>query len=394
MRSILKSRTVLLAFVVVLAWCGRAAENGDWPAFHGTAALTGASQADVPEKPVLLWRTKVEGPVVAPPVGGAGRIYCLGEGALVTALDMQGNSLWSTRLMATGKEGKPKPAEVVAPLLYVEKTVIAAAASGHVYALDAATGDTRWKHTAGDDIQGAPAFARTKDGKGLVLVMLQPLGAVRALDPATGDRAWESEPTARCDGHMGVSDGTIVFGNCDAGVQLLSAETGKKQLFIALGEGHEMAGGTAVDTGHAYAGSRSGALACANLSSGKIEWINEDGGGELFTTPAVAGNRVVFCSGDSTVFCVNRPDGNTVWRYETGGKEPRSPAIAGDKVVAATDGTLFLLSLEDGKELWKWEVSDLLFGPTLIGGMIVAGTDDGHVLAFGTGKGEDKGEDK
>ena len=61
-----------------------------------------------------------------------------------------------------------------------------------------------------------------------------------------------------------------------------------------------------------------------------------------------------------------------------------SPVIAQDKVVVCAGGVLSLLALETGEELWSFEVSDEISSPSIIEGMILVGSDDGSLSAFGT----------
>jgi outer membrane protein assembly factor BamB len=52
-------------------------------------------------------------------------------------------------------------------------------------------------------------------------------------------------------------------------------------------------------------------------------------------------------------------------------------------VVFPADGVVYLLRLETGELLWSQEVSDEITSPAIINGMIVVGSDDGTVTAFG-----------
>ena len=117
-------------------------------------------------------------------------------------------------------------------------------------------------------------------------------------------------------------------------------------------------------------------------AEGTITWRNMDADGEVFTTPAVSADRVIFGAMDDVYYALNRADGKLVWSFESRGLAT-SPVIAQDKVVVAAGGVLSLLALDTGKELWSFEVSDEITSPSIIGGMIVVGSDDGSVSAFG-----------
>jgi len=133
-----------------------------------------------------------------------------------------------------------------------------------------------------------------------------------------------------------------------------------------------------------YAGDRSGRLYAVDIADGKITWVNEEGGGEISSTPAVNDGNLVYTSDDGQVVGLNSLTGERKWSFDSEGK-PSSPVIARDKVVVSSEGTLYILDLDTGKVLWSRHVSDTITSPALIDGMIVVGTEEGTVVAFGEG---------
>jgi outer membrane protein assembly factor BamB len=156
---------------------------------------------------------------------------------------------------------------------------------------------------------------------------------------------------------------------------------------LSLGGDCQMAGGAALVADVVFSGNRNGEMVSADLKSGAVIWRNSDGEGELFTTPAVTEDRVVFSSGDGKVVCVERATGKKVWIFDADGNDLTSPVIAKDKVVVANGGALLVLSLADGAKIWSRQASDVAGNPILVGNMIVVGTVDGKVMAFGESKG-------
>jgi outer membrane protein assembly factor BamB len=82
---------------------------------------------------------------------------------------------------------------------------------------------------------------------------------------------------------------------------------------------------------------------------------------------------------------VNSDDGKACWTFQTGGEVDSSPAICGGKVVVGSeDGRLYMLRLSDGVEIWSYEAGQAVTSSPAIGsGMVVVGCDDGYVYAFG-----------
>jgi outer membrane protein assembly factor BamB len=47
------------------------------------------------------------------------------------------------------------------------------------------------------------------------------------------------------------------------------------------------------------------------------------------------------------------------------------------------DGELVALTLDSGEAIWRFEVSDGIASPSIINGMVVVGSEDGTIAAFG-----------
>lgn len=361
------------ALCLGIPWTARA-QDGAWPTYHGDYSLRGVAEATIGASPKLVWRVRVGQEVSSPVVAGGGRLFVLHDANVLTALGRAGKKLWSYKL----------PFAVEAPIAYADGKVLVGGRQGRLFAFAAGTGSVAWQADTGDRIAGTPAVAAAgQGGKRAVHIITQPEGVVQAFDLGSGARLWKSQATVRSDGHMAVAGGQLVFGNCDAGLQIMRVAGGQKGPFVEVGEDAQMAGGIAVLKGRAYAGNRSGAVVCLDIENARIAWTYDQSEGEMFTTPAVTEERVVFCSGKCVIHCLDTQTGSVVWTHATKGSEAHSPVIAGNKVVAAVDGTLILLRLADGKLLWSNAVADSLAGPSVAYGQIVVGTDDGQVITFG-----------
>ncbi len=360
---------------------------GEWHTYHGDFALTGVSADAFPDKPERLWRTKVGTELSSPVVGSEGGLFCVADETTVTALDANGSERWTRIWPITNVTGEVRNERFTAPPLHVHRgLLVVASEGGNVYGLSPANGKTQWRYASGGQIQGTPNYDDGQKRKsGRVLVLTQGDGTMHAVSAADGRKLWVSEPMNRTDGHMAVSQGAAMFGNCAATLFAVDLSSGRKSSAVLVGEGCEMAGGAAALGSLVYAGNRSGSLACADLQQESLCWVNTNGVGGVFTTPAVAGSRIVSVSGDGVVYGVDRTSGRSQWSFDTGGMDPLSPVIAGDGVIAVVDGTLYGLSLEDGVLQWKLAISDEITSPSIIDGMIVVGTDDGYVAAYGIG---------
>lgn len=374
----------ILFVILAIALADSAWAGGDWPTFHGDASLSGFAETPLPSEPVRLWRFIAGAAVTHAPVASGSTIVVLSDASEIIALDLQGARQWSVKVeTGRGPDGKPAYLSFQAPPVIVNGLVLVGSTEGVLYAFDLGTGAVRWTNTVGGGVAGSAGGFKAADGGWRAAVVSQPDGVLHAFDLATGKQAWTSAPTDRCDGSAAFNGGRAVFGSCAAAIHVIGTADGRLVRNVELGADCQVAGGVAVSGERVFAGTRKGSLVCVDLADGTILWTHDEVKGELFTTPAVCADRVVFAADDGNVRCVRRDDGKSVWSTAIGAGRATSPAIAGDKVVAAGNGKLFLLALSDGKRLWSADVGDDTSGPAIIGGMIVIGGDDGMVSAFG-----------
>jgi outer membrane protein assembly factor BamB len=82
---------------------------------------------------------------------------------------------------------------------------------------------------------------------------------------------------------------------------------------------------------------------------------------------------------------VRRADGEQLWEFATRRKVDGSPVVAGDAVVFGSgDGKLHVLALADGSERWSAELGTEIGGSVAVaGGWIYAAGLDGRIVAYG-----------
>src|SRR5690606_32459525 len=111
--------------------------------------------------------------------------------------------------------------------------------------------------------------------------------------------------------------------------------------------------------------------------------------------PEAASGVVVLGSSDGDVIALEAADGAERWRKTVGSEVLASPLVVNDLVVVRTvNGRLEALSITDGASRWSVDESVprlTLRGtaaPVLAGGRIIAGFDNGKVLAVDPRNGE------
>ena len=359
-----------------------------WSTYHGGPTLTGATSISLPDELSVAWRFQADSSIYQTPVSSENRIFFSTRRGGVYALDMEGNEVWSKRLVQElRRDGTPRMERFDAPLSCFGSTVLAGSLNGTLFALDAESGEEKWKYDVGGPILGSPNLHPASDllESDRVYVINQEDGVLHSIDLETGMRLWQTEGVERCDGSPAVGGNIIAYGSCASALHVYSAVDGSLLRNIEFDEESQVAGGVAITGQSVFAGSHSGRLFHADLTTGEILWMNESSEDEIFTTPAVNDEWVIFGSYDDNVYALDRATGELKWTFNSEGL-PVSPVIASDKVLVSSDGMLYMLTLKTGEVIASYEVSDEITSPALINGMIVVGSDDGTVTAFGQPK--------
>ncbi|MBT8080135.1 MAG: outer membrane protein assembly factor BamB [Gammaproteobacteria bacterium] len=160
-----------------------------------------------------------------------------------------------------------------------------------------------------------------------------------------------------------------------------SAKVGKGSEFLRL------ALRPAGDGNRVYAASFDGNVVAFDAASGKRVWTVELDL-NLSSGPGVGEDLVVVGGQDGDVIALRSEDGSEVWRVNIAGESLATPLIKDDSVAVLTiDGRLRALSRFDGSEKWVLEQSYPALtlrgsaSPILVGTTLIAGFDNGRVVA-------------
>jgi outer membrane protein assembly factor BamB/predicted phosphodiesterase len=110
----------------------------------------------------------------------------------------------------------------------------------------------------------------------------------------------------------------------------------------------------------------------------------------VISTPAVAGNHVIFGNQNGIVKAVSIKDGTEKWSFVTGGPVFSSPAANGNLVVfGSADGFVYCLNASNGKLRWKYKTGSAVLGSPLIDqGKVYIGGSDGHFRSIDSNTGK------
>ncbi len=284
----------------------------------------------------MLWRVQTDGPVRSTPAIGQGMVF-VGSGDFhLYALDERsGRVLWRYRADA-GVTGSPALSEGV---VYVTDQ------ASTVHAVDVETGELVWRVPTGPDRplpwghESGDVWASSPTLVDDVLYVGSGDGHLYALDRATGQTRWRFATEGRVRSTPAVAEGRVYVGSGDGRVYALDASSGDL-LWRADTEGVSLFSGDfgfdrrtvqsspAVADGRVFVGARDGFLYALDAASGRRLWRVDHQVSWVNGSPAVARGLVVVGSSDGRfVHAVDAVTGEERWRVGTHDIVWGSPAM-------------------------------------------------------------------
>lgn len=263
------------------------------------------------------WKFQTGANVNSTPAVANGAVYVLSLDGNAYALDEHtGKQLWKfqtageSRLNVAGIYGLAPSREVVPDVwdFFLSSPAVAAGlvyfGSGdhNVYALDAATGQLRWRFRAGDVVHSSPAIAN-----GVLYIGCWD-GVMYALKASTGELVWKFATGVDAahfmqglPGSAAVAEGVVVFGSRDNNIYALDAGTGK-ELWRQSNGGSWVIASPAIEGGVVYiTTSDSLKLRALKLATG-AQLFDLTYKAYSFSSPALAAGHAYFGSFDGIVW--------------------------------------------------------------------------------------------
>lgn len=239
-----------------------------------------------------------------------------------------------------------------------------------------------WKYETEDQVLGAPNWILSPDGKEPWILAGSYDFKLHCIKASDGSKVWDYETGNYINGTPAVSNGRTVFGGCDALLHVIRLTDGKKVKEIEAGA--YIAGSVAMAESKVYVGHYESEFLCFDLDKGGLAWKYRDRNFPYYSSPAIAGDRVLTGCRDRQLHCLNRETGEKIWTFPTRGKVDSSPVVVGDEAIfGSQDGRLYRVRISDGKEIQSIDLGQPLTGsPAVINDWVVIGSEDGNVYGF------------
>ncbi|MEV7286778.1 serine/threonine-protein kinase [Streptomyces sp. NPDC093252] len=272
--------------------------------------------------------------VVEPPVLAGGLLHVVTDGGRrLAALDPDtGRTRWTHDL--TGFGGR---------IAHAGGVVLLTADDSEVTALDAATGERKWRRTVDGLTQ--PVFQSYGDGNAYAVGAGGADGTrVSAVDPETGDVRWQRRLTGTLtlvgarDGVLWFTSTTAAYADTDAVVRYDVERRDLRRIALR----YPIAGAQSVvrDAERVYVIGADGALVAVDAGKAAQVWRLETSV-SFPSAPVVAGGRLYFGAGDGRVVAVDAAKGEQLGQSEARPGAARESVVSGLPVPVVGDGKVF-----------------------------------------------------
>lgn len=347
------------------------------------------------------WKFKTEGRITSSPAVAGGIVFFTCYDGNAYAVDAStGARKWKfplpgeRRFAATHLHGSAPNSETMpdpfdfylsSPVV-VDGIVYFGSGDTNIYALDAASGQLKWKFKTGDAVHASPAVV---DGK---LYVGSWDSYFYALDAKSGEEIWRFKTGEDAEIHnqvgiqssAAVADGVVYFGCRDSNFYAIDAATGKER-WKFNNKGSWVIGSPAVANGKVYFGTSDTALFYAlDAKSGAQLFSLGFKGWPLFSSPALSGDRVYIGSHEGKLFAIDLKTQKLAWTFATDGSKKNGatytkPDGTTNYELAFTD--FFYDDMVSGVQKLM-TVGAVLSSPVVAGDTVYFGSADGNLYAL------------
>jgi eukaryotic-like serine/threonine-protein kinase len=349
----------------------------------------------------LQWKFETAGRVSSTPAIADGMVYFTSYDSYFYALDATtGRLVWKfktqgeRRFAAAHLHGADPAAETMPDPFdaYLSSPVVSegrvyfGSGDHNVYALDAKTGEAKWRFKTGNVVHASPALA---DG---ILYIGSWDSYFYALDAKTGVQRWRfkagDDPAIHnqvgFQSSASVVGGTVYVGCRDSKLYALDAVSGA-QKWVLDTKGSWVVGSPAVGRGKVYlATSDSGLFFELDAQTGTPLFTLDFKHWPMFSSPALAGDLAYIGTHEGKLVAISLKTRNIAWTYQTEGSRRNGQTYTkpdGTPNYEAAYSDLFYDDLIVGANRML-SVGAVLSSPAIADGAVYFGSADGGVYAL------------
>jgi outer membrane protein assembly factor BamB len=267
-----------------------------------------------------------------------------------------------------------------------------------VAALDAVTGDVKWKTNLNFAVRSKPVVHKDK------IIVLTVENALIALNKNTGEISWQNpaiendanllapvEATIVGDSLCYISSGEVVCDEVESGMNLWSSSFSKVPNKLRTEEGFytDSNSVTHLNNKEIIASSSRGVISLINAGNADTKWLKNY---TLSSKPTISGNVIAFIMKNSQLTLLDKSNGLEFWNADLKAlnkdenSSPRwgRPLLLGNMVISiSNEGQLAAFELETGKLLKEISVpTDITVQPEVINDKLILTVNNGYIYIY------------
>lgn len=358
------STTVAVASPV--ATPGVQAVTGSVLAYLGDASHSGLQEGPPPSgNPGLAWRFDTGSEILASPIVAEGTVYVTNRSGFLHAVDAAtGQQRWRVSVGEYVLRTTPT---------YHEGTLYVVAGFDTI-ALDAATGEERWRTT----IRYAGTASPTVAGDEVYVVSQE--GWLYAFSTRDGSERWKVATDGIAFGSPSVADRLLVVGTDSGTVMGMNRETGR-QAWVRDFESPVYTTPVIADD-----------IVWIVTADGRLMGLNREDGTNRYALETTADltvtairDRVYVPSDDGGVYAFDPESGEVHWFASAGGPVKAGPVRTESQIVVAGGNRIAGFDAETGEQAWYYLAGDAVEAPpAVVSGYVFFGARDGVLYAVTT----------
>ncbi|MDD4670824.1 MAG: PQQ-binding-like beta-propeller repeat protein, partial [Bacteroidales bacterium] len=233
----------------------------------------------------------------------------------------------------------------------------------------------------------------TPAGKYVVYANTQ--GVIKALNAKTGELKWKFATDGKIFSTPAVSGNRVITGSTDGYVYCLNLKNGK--LLWKYKCDKSVLASAAIFRGKAYIGASDGIFRAIDIKSGKLVWRYDKVKGFVESRPYVDERQVVFGDWGNTLYSLDTENGECQWTWHNKGTRMFSPAAVypvksnGSIYFVTPERKTYCLDASDGKQLWVADGGRESIALSKDGSLIFVKNMFNSMQAYSTVNGEDRG---
>jgi outer membrane protein assembly factor BamB len=240
-----------------------------------------------------------------------------------------------------------------------------------------------WRFRAGDSVKDAIAIA------GDLVVAPSQDGVLHGIQLSDGSERWRFAPGTSVTAPF-VEGGQVFVTDGHGIVHGLDLATGAERWHSS--EVFDSATSPTAGNGLVIIGTGGGELVALETSTGARRWRVKVSAAAVHE-PAFADGTVYVTAGEGTIEAIRAVDGTQIWKINVGADPTGTPSVSGGIVYVGSrssesGGRLRALDAATGATLWQ--ADEPWLSPSVSGGMVVSGRDDGQIVALDARSGAER----